>query len=423
MGDWIESRLKHPVNLGDLLYFEPADIYTVRKEERHTSYYYPRTEKTAFLLVEKLDAEYEFIDSDDFDYDELIEIFIRGKDGIIRGIIDENIDGMKGRKYIIDMLINGMPAIVHLLIIPLRGYVYTFDFTELDYFSDDMQMFENNIISDIRNNKNTNTNLSFVEEKDFEARINRGERLDGSLLRFKAQRVVPDVNSILGGYNIWAGEHLNLISEKRPTAKEGDELVVRVLYYCRTLTNSWAVYYENIDDESDLTQKEWADYSVDDIRSLVNKCIAVAMEDETSHPVPSGIVFSNYSNDIKQEHFKSENPLTISLRCFEMDKGPIAGMKVYNVLKKYTQDNKWILFPVKNETNELMVVHIDNKEYAVMFSESQFIKAGEGVDIIATDINKLFDVVIEGGLQGIIINPFCKWSCYLDIDAIKKLRK
>lgn len=91
-------------------------------------------------------------------------------------------------------------------------------------------------------NKSTNATVKadFGSAEDFEAALNAGQDLTGKTVTFKVKSVHPD--SILG-HNLWAGEHLNFISDEDPGIKSGDIVTVKVTKISNSL-GSWIIHYE-----------------------------------------------------------------------------------------------------------------------------------------------------------------------------------
>lgn len=86
------------------------------------------------------------------------------------------------------------------------------------------------------------TEVDYGDAESFEAALNRGENLEGKTLMFTAAEFHPE--SALG-YNIWAGEHLNFVSEKNPDIKAGDTVTVKIKEV-KNLMGSWVITYEKI---------------------------------------------------------------------------------------------------------------------------------------------------------------------------------
>ncbi len=76
----------------------------------------------------------------------------------------------------------------------------------------------------------------------FETALNKKEDTIGKTVCFVADAIKP--NSAFG-FNIWAGEHLNFISEKDPGVKEKDSLTVKVKQVNDVL-GSWLIKYDLI---------------------------------------------------------------------------------------------------------------------------------------------------------------------------------
>lgn len=85
--------------------------------------------------------------------------------------------------------------------------------------------------------------INYADAYCFEAALNDGENLEGKIVQFVADDFKPD--SALG-YNIWAGEHLNFISERNPDVKVGDTVVVKATTIKNNI-GSWVIEYEKVD--------------------------------------------------------------------------------------------------------------------------------------------------------------------------------
>lgn len=87
------------------------------------------------------------------------------------------------------------------------------------------------------------TVIDYEDAGSFEAALNRGENLEGKVVQFQAMELHPQSAY---GYNIWAGEHLNFVSEKNPDAKAGDTLTVRATSI-ESILGSWIIHYEKVE--------------------------------------------------------------------------------------------------------------------------------------------------------------------------------
>lgn len=89
----------------------------------------------------------------------------------------------------------------------------------------------------------TKVSIDYGDAESFEAALNAGENLEGKVVQFVAGELHPDS---ISGYDIWAGEHLNFISSRHPSVKEGDVVVVRATEINSAL-GSWLINYEKVD--------------------------------------------------------------------------------------------------------------------------------------------------------------------------------
>ncbi len=84
--------------------------------------------------------------------------------------------------------------------------------------------------------------INYGNAEAFESALNAGENTEGRIVRFKADELRPDSAF---GYNIWAGEHLNFVSEEDPGVKENEEVTVRIKNVKKVL-GSWIIRYEKV---------------------------------------------------------------------------------------------------------------------------------------------------------------------------------
>ena len=87
--------------------------------------------------------------------------------------------------------------------------------------------------------------IDYKTAADFEAALNSGKNVVGKVVRFSIHAVHPD--SALG-FNCWAGEHLNFISDAPFDVKAGDILTVRITKF-NTILGSWELHYELLKQE------------------------------------------------------------------------------------------------------------------------------------------------------------------------------
>ncbi len=86
------------------------------------------------------------------------------------------------------------------------------------------------------------TVVDYGDAAAFEEALNRGENLEGKTVMFTAREFHPDSKL---GYNIWAGEHLNFVSERNPDVKVGDTVAVKATKIANIL-GSWIIGYEKV---------------------------------------------------------------------------------------------------------------------------------------------------------------------------------
>lgn len=86
--------------------------------------------------------------------------------------------------------------------------------------------------------------VDYPNVEDFEAAINAGEDVIGKTVTFTVLAYKP--NGALG-LNVWAGEHLNFISDTDPNVQEGDVITVRITGAKALDGTSWIITYTIID--------------------------------------------------------------------------------------------------------------------------------------------------------------------------------
>lgn len=96
--------------------------------------------------------------------------------------------------------------------------------------------------------------LDYGDAESLEAALNSGKDVVGKVVRFVAVDYIPDS---VKGCNIWAGEHLNFVSDSDPGVRANDTVTVRVTDVERFGENSWIMQYEMVDnaveDENTIT--------------------------------------------------------------------------------------------------------------------------------------------------------------------------
>lgn len=89
--------------------------------------------------------------------------------------------------------------------------------------------------------------IDYGDAESFEAALNAGEKLEGKIVRFVAYEYHPDSGV---GCNIWAGEHLNFVSDSDPGVRANDTVIVRVTEVQAMDVDdytSWIIEYEMVD--------------------------------------------------------------------------------------------------------------------------------------------------------------------------------
>lgn len=114
----------------------------------------------------------------------------------------------------------------------------------------------------------------------FEAALNNGDDVEGAIVVFEAGEVHPE--SALG-FNVWAGEHLNFVSDKDTGIKEGDTVSVKILTVENTL-GSWVLTYEKVK-HVEITEDTIVDVpneQDDEINGLSEEEVAAEEQDNAS---------------------------------------------------------------------------------------------------------------------------------------------
>ena len=84
--------------------------------------------------------------------------------------------------------------------------------------------------------------IDYASAEIYEAALNNGENTINKVVKFIADELHP--NSAFG-YNIYAGEHLNFISDFDPEVKVGDTLIVEIKDVASFLS-SWLIKYDKL---------------------------------------------------------------------------------------------------------------------------------------------------------------------------------
>lgn len=85
--------------------------------------------------------------------------------------------------------------------------------------------------------------IDYADAESFEKALNNGENLEGKIVSFTAQEIHPE--SALG-YNVWAGEHLNFVSERNPDVTLNEQITVKV-NTIENILGSWVIKYEKLE--------------------------------------------------------------------------------------------------------------------------------------------------------------------------------
>lgn len=126
---------------------------------------------------------------------------------------------------------------------------------------------ENRETKETKETKENAEVINYTDAESFEAALNNGENLEGTIVQFVAGELKPDSAF---GYNIWAGEHLNFISSGNPGVKQGDTVVVKATAIENRL-GSWIINYEKVNhaviDGSTFSSNSILSFDADDPRA------------------------------------------------------------------------------------------------------------------------------------------------------------
>lgn len=76
----------------------------------------------------------------------------------------------------------------------------------------------------------------------FESELVQGADLTGKTVKVVVDNLEPQSAF---GYNIWAGEHLNFVSDTNPGVEKGDVIIVKVTEI-KSIFGSWIISYEKL---------------------------------------------------------------------------------------------------------------------------------------------------------------------------------
>lgn len=93
-----------------------------------------------------------------------------------------------------------------------------------------------------KHKKTTRKKIKYNTASKIEKALNKGKNLQGKTVRFKVTKFVP--NSAFG-YNLETGKHLNFVSAKRPKAKKGQTIIVKIKKVTSVL-GSYVITYSHL---------------------------------------------------------------------------------------------------------------------------------------------------------------------------------
>ncbi len=95
----------------------------------------------------------------------------------------------------------------------------------------------------------------------------------------------------------------------------------------------------------------------------------------------------------------------------ELCKGetPERSRALTNEIRRLSNYDIWVWQPVRKESDNqynYCTVEMRGRTFIILFTEEKFAKTEQGVDFLSGSINKMIDCVLNGGPDGIAINPF-----------------
>ncbi len=103
---------------------------------------------------------------------------------------------------------------------------------------------DDSYISDDGENNDNSYTLDYTNAEMLEEALNSGVSANGKYICFQVTEYHPES---FYGYNCWAGEHLNCISENDVNAVEGDYIIGRITEEPYSSFGSWKIYYKFIE--------------------------------------------------------------------------------------------------------------------------------------------------------------------------------
>lgn len=98
--------------------------------------------------------------------------------------------------------------------------------------------------------------IDYSNAEQFEEALNHGENTESQIVRFKVLKVVSDY---MGGFNLWAGEHLNFLSRDSFNVEIGDTVLAKVHRAHKGSKVSWLIIYDRVEYEPNISTKETTD--------------------------------------------------------------------------------------------------------------------------------------------------------------------
>ena len=149
-----------------------------------------------------------------------------------------------GKGTIMKHLLNKYPGTYNLSISATTRKKRTGEEDGREYFFKSVPKFEEMIKNgELLEYAKFNDNYYGTPKAYVEKLLNDGEDVEGKIVRFEVDEVRKNA---LGYYVIWAGDHLNFMSEDDPDVKEGEKVTVEITEVQNVL-GSWIISYEFAD--------------------------------------------------------------------------------------------------------------------------------------------------------------------------------
>ena len=165
--------------------------------------------------------------------------------------------------------------------------------------------------------------IDYQDDALYEAALNKGEKTEGKIVRFKVLAVKPKSEF---GFNLWAGEHLNFCTQEGFPVKEGDTILAKVSKVDHCI-GSWIIYYDRLEYETRETPLSMKDNTVNAYHpETANKAENITHRD--------GILQTKYKTRIRDREFanyKDLRNIVIPEGIIAIGKSAFSGSSVVSV--------------------------------------------------------------------------------------------